>query len=120
MPNRIITTENFRHEAKKLLKKYASLAAELLILENELLENPTLGVSLGNNAYKIRLAVKSKGKGKSGGLRVITYIELLFQEGEINQDILLISIYDKSEYETIKQTDLQYLINIAKEENQSE
>ncbi len=120
MPNRIVTSDNFRREAKKLLKKYASLAGELLELRNELLENPAMGVHLGNNTYKIRLAVKSKGKGKSGGLRVITYIELVLQAEEINHDILLISIYDKADFDTIDENHLQYLIDAAKEENPPE
>ena len=43
-------------------------------LFEELSENPILGTSLGDNCYKVRVAIKSKGKGKSGGARVITYI----------------------------------------------
>ncbi|CAN5873801.1 hypothetical protein BH11BAC7_BH11BAC7_16560 [soil metagenome] len=29
-------------------------------------EYPQVGTSIGNNCYKIRLAISSKGKGKSG------------------------------------------------------
>jgi mRNA-degrading endonuclease RelE of RelBE toxin-antitoxin system len=60
-------------------------------LFEELVENPYLGTSLGDNRYKVRVAVKSKGKGKSGGVRVITY---LITE---NEEIYAIDIYDKSE-----------------------
>ena len=67
--------KSFIRLAKPLLKKYSSLESELVALEKELIENPKLGTSLGQDSYKIRLAVKSKGRGKSGGLRVITHLE---------------------------------------------
>ncbi len=84
-------TEEFANDLKKLVRKYPSLKSELDTLMNELSLNPTLGQSLGNNTYKIRLAVKSKGRGKSGGLRVISYI-ITFKEL-----VFLIAIYDKSD-----------------------
>lgn len=61
---------NFKKEAKKLTKKYPSLKTELAELFVQLGENPKLGTPLGNDIYKIRLAVGSKNKGKSGGARV--------------------------------------------------
>ena len=87
----VVASDNFKKEAKRLSKKYPSLRTELTVLGEELTQNPTLGVSLGNNVFKIRLAIASKGKGKSGGARVITYIEV------DNQTILLLSIYNKGE-----------------------
>jgi mRNA-degrading endonuclease RelE of RelBE toxin-antitoxin system len=88
-------TNTFRSQAKKLIKKYHSLRDELAALGKELQENPTLGKSLGNNTYKIRLSVKSKGKGKSGGLRLITYVVIR------KEIIFLLGIYDKSEMASI-------------------
>ena len=64
--------EVFERQARKLIKKYASLKSELLALVQELKENPGQGTAIGKSCYKIRLAIKSKGKGKSGGARVIT------------------------------------------------
>ncbi len=72
----IIVTANFEREAKKLLKKYPSLKQEFFDLSEKLRHNPGLGVKLSHNVYKIRVAVKSKGKGKRGGLRMITYVVL--------------------------------------------
>ncbi len=60
-------TNNFKSEAKPLLKKYKSLTNDLLQLEKELTENTRLGTPLGQDAYKIRLKIFSKNKGKSGG-----------------------------------------------------
>jgi hypothetical protein len=48
-------TNNFKHGAKPLLKKYPSLKKDLLNLEKDLIKNPKLGTSLGNNCFKIRL-----------------------------------------------------------------
>jgi mRNA-degrading endonuclease RelE of RelBE toxin-antitoxin system len=70
----VIPTEKFKKEAKKLIKKYPSLQAELAETNKELSKNPTDGTSLGHGAFKIRVAIKSKGKGKSGGARIITYL----------------------------------------------
>lgn len=66
---------SFKRQAKPLLKKYPSLIRELSQLESDLKENPRIGTPLGKNTYKIRLAPKSKNKGKSGGLRVISHLE---------------------------------------------
>ena len=71
MKTKVITTDDFEKSAKSLLKRYASLKLELKKLSNDLKENPTLGVPLGSGVYKIRLAIKSKGKGKSGGARIL-------------------------------------------------
>jgi mRNA-degrading endonuclease RelE of RelBE toxin-antitoxin system len=106
---------NFKSSAKPLLKKYKSLANDLLKLEKELIENPRLGTPLGKDAYKIRLKISSKNKGKSGGARVISLVdstlvgitEMLSAE-EIR--VTLLSIYDKSEVATITDKELKDLI----------
>lgn len=73
-----------------------------------------MGTSIGGNVYKIRLAVKSKGRGKSGGMRVITYvfeIEIVIEENpEQDITVFLLTIYDKSEQESVSEKDLKNLI----------
>ncbi|MEZ4776026.1 MAG: hypothetical protein R3D00_22810 [Bacteroidia bacterium] len=66
----------FDKQAKRLAKKYPSLKKDLTQLLQSLEDNPKQGTELGNNFYKIRLAIASKGKGKSGGSRVITYVKI--------------------------------------------
>ncbi len=107
MATKIIPTPIFESKYKRLSKKFPSLGRELEELENNLLENPELGEPLGANLYKIRLASKDKGKGKSGGFRVITY---LLQENSNSNEIFLITIYDKSEDSTITKSNLQRLV----------
>ena len=72
--------------------------------------NPTIGTSLGNNVYKIRVAIKSKGTGKSGGARVITYIVTE------NKEIYLLTIYGKAELETINDKSLRKIIQGIRDE----
>ena len=73
MSYNVIPTPDFRRMFKKLAKKYPSLKSDLQSLIEILAENPATGTNLGHNLYKIRLAISSKGKGKSGGARVITF-----------------------------------------------
>lgn len=95
---------NFQKEAKRLVKKYASLKTELSQLFTELETNPTKGTPLGNGIYKIRLAIASKGKGKSGGARVMTYVKVA------GATVLIFSIYDKGDKDSISDQEIQNLL----------
>lgn len=61
-----------KKEIKRLSKKYPSLKGYLQILQEELLNNPNAGVNLGSGIRKVRMAIGSKGRGKSHGAKVIT------------------------------------------------
>jgi mRNA-degrading endonuclease RelE of RelBE toxin-antitoxin system len=104
MSYKVETIPNFEREAKRLIKKYRSLKKELSELVSELQENPDSGTSIGKGIYKIRLAIASKGKGKSGGARVITQFKV------IKKTVFLISIYHKSEKEDIPDKELELLL----------
>ena len=93
----------FLKQAKHLTKKYPSFPEDLKVLLNEISENPLSGADLGGGVRKVRMSIKSKGKGKSGGARVITFNYLL-EEG--NRDITLMTVYDKSERETISDKEI--------------
>ena len=108
MKYKIETLPNFEREAKPLLKKYPSLKEELAQLLEKLTVPPNTGVPLGKNCYKIRLAVASKGKGKSGSARIITYL-LVSQT-----TVFLLSIYDKSEHESVSTQQLVTWIKSVK------
>lgn len=103
------------------MKKYKSLANDLLQLENELLGNPRLGTSLGSDTYKIRLKISSKNKGKSGGARVISFIDstlISYTQQVSTQEVIvnLLSIFDKSEVANITDKELRDLIKRFKKE----
>lgn len=103
----IIITPPFKKEIKRLNKKYPSLKRDLQILQDELFNNPDAGVNLGNSIRKVRMAVGSKGRGKSHGARVITVtIWVDVEEAEIN----LLFIYDKAERDNITAREIKALI----------
>ena len=74
----------------------------------QLQTEPNKGTALGNDRYKIRLAIASKGKGKSGGARVITYLAIA------DTEVYLLSIYDKSEQPGIGDKELLRLVEMVK------
>jgi hypothetical protein len=103
----IKTYPHFDKELKKLSKKYPSMKADIIKISQDLLLNPDLGVDLGNGVHKIRMAITSKGKGKSGGARIIS---LIIDLDKVRKEIGLHFIYDKSERETIKDKELQQIL----------
>lgn len=96
----------FDKQAKRLAKKYPSLKSDLAELFESLADNPRQGVALADNFYKIRFAISSKGKGKSGGARVITFVKVT------QTTVFLASIYNKSEKSTITEKELQEIFNL--------
>lgn len=98
----------FDKQAKKLAKKYPSLKNDLRILIESLSKEPNQGVGLGNNFYKVRLAISSKGKGKSGGGRLITYVKITATT------VFLTSIYDKSKKDSVSDQELEHLFKLFK------
>lgn len=106
MSYNISTIPLFDKQAKRLAKKYPSLKKDLAELLEILADNPEQGTALGNSFYKIRLAIASKGKGKSGGARVITYIKVTATT------VFLTSIYDKSEKSIITDKELEQIFKL--------
>ena len=93
----------FDRQAKRLAKKYPSLKSDLSLLIDSLAIEPEQGKALGNNFYKVRLAITSKGKGKSGGARVITYLKVTATI------VYLSAIYDKSAKSNITDIELEQI-----------
>lgn len=106
MSYQVESIENFEKEAKRLKKKYPSLKDEIFDLIEDLDENPFLGTAMRNGFYKIRLKIKSKGKGKSGGARVITCVKVVLET------VYLVSIYDKSDQTDISDGELDRILGI--------
>ena len=104
MSYKVKSIDVFEKQAKRLIKKYASLKNELNALVADLKENPIQGTLLGNNCYKIRMGIASKGKGKSGGARIITNVII------VEHTIYLLSIYDKSEKDSLSDSELNLLL----------
>ncbi len=109
MSYNILLIPPFDRQLKRLSKKYPSLKEEYFELIESLEQNPEQGTNLGNNCYKIRLAIASKGKGKSGGARVITNIVIA------DATVYLLSIYDKSEKENLTDKEIDELLMFVPE-----
>jgi mRNA-degrading endonuclease RelE of RelBE toxin-antitoxin system len=106
-PNYDVITPDFcERQLKHLSKKYPSIRQDVDKLIAELETNPQMGTPLRNSCRKIRLAITSKGKGKSGGARVITHTIV------INNIVYLLTIYDKSEQATITDKQILELVNL--------
>jgi len=105
---KVLTIPEFDKSLKRLSRKFPSLKDEYQeFIEKSEKEN-VQGRSLGNGFYKARLSVKSKGKGKRGGLRIISYREVIYKMEET--EITLIAIYDKNEISSIDRKYLESLI----------
>jgi mRNA-degrading endonuclease RelE of RelBE toxin-antitoxin system len=98
------TTHEFESRLKRLLKKYPSLAIEYQDLVYSLKSDPLRGIPLGKGCYKLRLSIASKGKGKSGGARVIYYVHIS------KTTVHLLTIFDKSDQESIPRPELMELL----------
>lgn len=92
-------TPEFERMAKPLAKKYKSFVDDYDALLKDLQNNPMQGSSLGAGVYKVRMSIASKGKGKSGGARVLTYH--LNKITDLQFDITLLSIYDKGDISNV-------------------
>lgn len=97
----------FKREFKRLNKKYHSLVNYFDAFILELKANPETGADLGNGIRKVRMAISSKGKGKSHGARVITYTTIISVEEGV---ITLLTIYDKAEQESILTKEIAALV----------
>ncbi|MBR1468563.1 MAG: type II toxin-antitoxin system RelE/ParE family toxin [Prevotella sp.] len=108
MSYKVRTIENFDRQAKKLAKHYESFRKDFEKFLDELSENPLMGKDLGGGIRKARMAITSKGKGKSGGARVITYTADVFIHSN-SGEIVLLSIYDKSKRSSISDKEIKLL-----------
>ena len=96
----------FEKQAERLNRKYPSIFADIKKLGDDLKTNPFQGRALGKDLYKVRMKIASKGQGKSGGARVITCVKV------VENKIILLAIYDKSEQETMTIKELSELLKI--------
>jgi len=100
--------DEFERGAKALRKKYPSFESDYDTFLNELEANPFSGESLGQHTYKNRMAIASKGKGKSGGARVLTYN--LQRQSDDEVLITLMTIYDKSDIDNVSDAYIRSLV----------
>ncbi len=104
-------TPEFERQFKRLSKKYPSLCGDINELRNSLTNSPLQGKDLGHHVRKVRMAIASKGKGKSGGSRVLTYNIATTEFGDL--EITFLTIYDKGEISNVSDSYIQWLITMV-------
>lgn len=102
---KIRISDEFKSAYKRLKKKHKSLETDFEALLVSLQANPRQGVEILEDIWKIRLNITSKGRGKSGGARVIVRIRIIMDE------LQLLYIYDKADFENVSDS---YLRDILK------
>ena len=103
----IVRSDYFTSEFKWLAKRYRSLAKDYEAFLESLKSNPLQGVEIAPNVRKIRMAIGSKGKGKSGGARVITLNALVTEQ---DGTVYLLLVYDKSDAPNVKMNVIKDII----------
>ncbi len=106
----IVLGDEFKRQFKRLAKKYPSLKDDFIIFKKELADEPFQGSDLGSGVHKVRMAIASKGKGKSGGARVITFNVIQHEDDSI--DITLLTIYDKGEISSVTDKYIKWLVSL--------
>lgn len=92
---------------QSLSKRYPSLKNDLIEIRKSLEENPFQGIDLGGGLRKIRMSIKSKGKGKAGGARIITFNIIISSNDMI---IALVYIYDKADVSSVKNETMRKIV----------
>lgn len=97
----------FVGQLKRLKKKYRRIRDDLQPLLDDLQAGARPGASIrgvGYAAYKVRLPNTDAGRGKSGGYRVIYYLET-------EADLLLLTIYSKTEQSDLAPHQIKRIID---------
>ena len=107
----------FKRQFKRLAKKYHSLKTDYGAWLDEIYKNPLVGDDLGGGVRKIRMTIADKGKGKSGGARILTLNVKVSEDG---MNVTLLTIYDKGEISNVKDEFIEFLIkNLSSEHGTS-
>lgn len=97
-------TDTFNKAVKALKKRFRTIEKDWMDFVNSIKTDEDLGVHLGDGIYKTRIANSDKHSGKSGGYRLISYLKL------IDNELYLLYIYDKSDFESIHENKIDQLI----------
>ena len=97
-------TDTFNKAVKNLKKRFRNIEQDWLTFVNSIQTDDDLGICLGDGIYKTRIANSNKQSGKSGGYRLISYLKL------VENELYLIYIYDKSDFENLSESKIDQLI----------
>lgn len=106
----IVLGDEFKRQFKRLSKKYPSLTNDFITFKKELADEPLQGDDLGGGTRKVRMAIASKGKGKRGDARIITFNVVQHEDNSI--EITLLTIYDKGEISSVTDKYIKWLVSL--------
>lgn len=109
-------TAKFQRNLRTLARKYRSIRQDIqpIIEQLEAGELPGDQISgVGYTIFKLRVKNSDIQKGKSGGYRVIYYLKT-------STNIILLTIYTKSEQEDISAEEIQQIIAEFDQQNQAQ
>jgi mRNA-degrading endonuclease RelE of RelBE toxin-antitoxin system len=108
MPTTVKSYAPFQKELRRLARKYPKVAESVNALSAELKNDerpgdlvPDMG---GYDIYKVRLPNPSAARGKSGGFRVIYYLQLV-------DHVILLTIYSKTEQTDITPAEIRQILD---------
>ncbi len=112
MPYNVQLTSSFKRSVKKLKRRYPHIQDDIRDDIRDgvelLLHTPQLGVtvSASGGIRKVRLANRDARRGKSGGYRLLYYLE-----DEETQALYLLLVYSKSDRENVTKRELKQLLD---------
>jgi len=97
------TSSLFDKQSKQLSKKFNLLKSDLEDFINNFENYHATATNIKTNFFKVRLSNSNKNKGKSAGYRIYYYLK-------IDDTVYLLTIYDKSQIQSINENILNELI----------
>jgi mRNA-degrading endonuclease RelE of RelBE toxin-antitoxin system len=101
-------TTSFKQSVKKLKRRYPHIQDDIRDGIELLLQIPRLGVVIPNSSgiRKVRLPNQDAKRGKSGGYRLLYYLE-----DDQSQTLYLLFVYSKSDRVNVTQHELKQLLD---------
>lgn len=106
MPTTVNIPPEVQKKIKRLKRKYPAVTGEVRKLVVQLEDDDRPGdkiAEVGYDVYKVRLPNPSAQRGKSGGFRVIYYVQLA-------DHVILITIYSKTEQTDISSDKIRQVL----------
>ena len=114
MSYRVVFTSSFKKSVKHLEKRFPRVKEDVRIAIQVLLQEPKLGVVIpgGGGIRKLRVRSSDQGRGKSGGYRLLYYVE-----DQQQQALYVLLLYAKSDRDDVTRKELHDLLDAIESES---
>jgi len=100
----VFKSATFLKTEKRLAKRYPSVSGDVEHFLSVVESPENLGIPLGKNIFKARIANKDAKRGKSGGYRLLSYLRL--EEGRL----ILLYLYSKTDLANVTEEELDRIV----------